>query len=920
MFKALPLLLLFTWQAEAAEYNLAQVPIGVTEAVEPNVMLLLDTSGSMGRAPVSGGASKMEQAKSAAETVIQSGQGMRIGLARLNGNDGGQIDQACGASQTDLLTTLNGYSAGGNTPVAEAHYEVSRYFRGMRGHFSHTGSNYRSPITHQCQKNFTIVLSDGQPTQDGNFSSLNDVDAGSNLPDWDRSDDDNYSYVFRGNTYSYARYFLDDLARFTWETDLSSQEGVQNMHTYTIGFDIDFPMLKEAAVKGHGEYFLAGNETELLTSLNRIFADISRKSFTETRLSANSGYVSAGLNLYQASYNTSDWTGELSAYRAMFDASTGHLGFNQMPSWQASLSIPEPSARRMYTNRGGVGIPFRVDKLNASDKRLLGVSSADELIRYTRGESVVGLRGRNTLLGDIVHSNPIYIGASRGFNSSASYRAFKAATKTREPMIYVGANDGMLHGFRASDGKELLAYIPSVLLPKLKYLAAEEYQHRYYVDGSPMVNDAFIDGDWRTMLAGGLNGGGQGVYVLDITDPDDFTEARADQLFAWEFTDSDDADMGYSYSQPIIVKLKDGHWYAVFGNGYNSTEPDGRTSNTGDAVIYLIDLATGLQMMKLSTDTGIDEAPAGLNRPNGMATLSPVSDDGETVDVIYGGDLYGNVWKFDLSSADSAQWGLAYKLFQACRYSTGSQFCSASDIQAITAGIAVSEDKKGRNMLFFGTGKDFESSDKTDRGLQTLYGVIDKGRIITGGRSALLEQRIYQQGTFDIGGVNRELRLTTNNLLQESQAGWFMDLQNPDASGNGVTLGERVLVEPQLTGLKVTFATKRYTADPCRAGGESSELSLDKFSGSRLSYVTADNNRDGRFDDQDKVTDSNGGKVVASGETLGNGAGSTVIVGDDYNFRIGADDQSDPKKALPDGIQRDPDSSGRTSWRYLERD
>ncbi|WP_428036012.1 pilus assembly protein [Amphritea sp.] len=903
------LTVLSTAQASGADYSLSPVPIGTTEVAEPNVMLLMDTSGSMKSAPSGGGSSKINQAKSAAKAVIESGQGMRIGLARLNKNDGAMIDEDCGASQADLLKTLKSYKADGNTPVAEAHYEVSRYFRGMRGHFSHKTSNYISPITSQCQKNFTIVLSDGEPNRDGDFNNLKDADAGSNLPNWDTGDNDQ------------GKYYLDDLAQFAWDIDMSSQAGIQNMYTYTIGFDIDFKMLKDAAINGHGQYFLAGNENQLLASLNSIFADISKKSFTETRLSANSGYVNTGLRLYQASYNTVGWTGELSAYSAVIDSASGDLSFGSVPSWEASSAIPAQNSRIVITNRDSLGIPFRSTSLNAAEKLLISSSSVNSYIEFIRGEEKVGLRSRSKRLGDIVHSNPIYVGASTGLGGSKSYRTFKSKTQLREPVVYVGANDGMLHGFSASDGKELLAYIPSVLLPKLKLLAVGEYEHQYYVDGTPMVNDAVVGGKWRTMLAGGLNGGGQGVYVLDVTDPDDFTEANADKVFAWEFTDLDDADMGYSYAQPTIVKLQDGKWYVVFGNGYNSTAADGHASKTGDAVIYIVDLETGQKVIKLSTNTGLDEAPSGLNRPNGMSTLAPVSDDGETVNVIYGGDLYGNVWKFDLSDTDPTQWKLDYKLFQACRSSVMSKPCSADDIQPITASISVSEDKQKHNMLFFGTGKDFELSDKTDTRLQTLYGVIDTGSQITAGRSALLEQSIYYQGSANFDGVTRDIRLTTNNQTSNSQKGWFMDLKVPDGHSGWVVSGERVLSEPRLTSQKVVFATKVYTSDPCAAGGEGYEIMLDKYSGSRLSYVTIDNNRDGVFDDKDKVTDDKGNKVAVSGEKVGNGVGTTTIVGDSYNFRVNADDlqDSDGNSEPPDKGQKDPNANGRTSWRYLER-
>ncbi len=923
------LAVLSTAEACGADYSLSPVPIGTTEVAEPNVMILMDDSGSMAYRPSgqSYGKSKLEQAKSAARAVIESGSGMRLGLASFNDNEGGEIDRACGSSQSELLTTLNGYRAENWTPVSEAYYEVTRYFRGMKGHFDHRGSKYSSPITSQCQKNFTIVITDGEPTEDGHFSKINDTDAGSNLPNWDKSDEDR-KYITKYNNWggqstslasSSEWYYLDDLAKFAWDTDMSDEVGMQNMYTYTIGFDINLAMLQDAATKGHGQYFQAGNESELLASLTSIFADISKKTFTETRLSANSGYVNTGLKLYQASYNTVGWVGELSAYGAVIDSTSGDLSFAVAPVWEASSSIPPQKSRVVITNRGLKGIPFRSQSLNAAEKKLISRSSIDSFIRFLRGEELTGFRSRSKPLGDIVHSNPVYVGASGGFGGSQSYRVFKSKTQARKPMIYVGANDGMLHGFRAADGKELLAYIPSVLLPKLNLLAVEDYAHQYYVDGSPMVNDALVNGKWRTMLAGGLNGGGQGIYVLDVTDPDDFTEANADNVFAWEFTDSDDADMGYSYAQPSIVKLADGKWYVVFGNGYNSTVKDGRASATGDAVIYIVDLETGRKVIKLSTMTGVDEAPAGFNRPNGMSTLSPVSDDGVTVNVIYGGDLYGNVWKFDLSDPDPSKWRLDYKLFQACRRSTINSPCSADDIQPITGSISVSEDKQKHNMLFFGTGKDFELSDKTETRLQTLYGIIDKGSAITGGRSALLKQAIYQQDSFDFNGVFRELRLTTNDPISSSHRGWFMDLKVPDGNNGWIVTGERVLSEPQLTSKKVTFATKVYTSDPCAAGGEGYEITLDKYSGGRLSYITIDNNKDGVFDDKDKVTDDSGNKVVASGEKVGNGVGTTTIIGRDSNFRIDAGDLADPNGSNPDKRQKDPHVNGRTSWRYLER-
>ncbi|MDX2421291.1 MAG: PilC/PilY family type IV pilus protein, partial [Amphritea sp.] len=424
------------------------------------------------------------------------------------------------------------------------------------------------------------------------------------------------------------------------------------------------------------------------------------------------------------------------------------------------------------------------------------------------------------------------------------------------------------------------------------------------------VRDGNGDGEWRTLLAGGLNAGGQGVYLLDVTDPSNFSESAADDIFLREFTDADDEDMGYSYARPAIVKLKDNQWYLVFGNGYNNTVDDGHVSESGDAVIYLQGLDSGSTLIKLSTNTGLEEAPEGLDRPNGMSTLAPVSDDGQTVNVIYGGDLYGNVWKFDLSSADPAEWALDYKVFQACTATS----CHADEIQPITSRLAVAEDKSDNNMIYFGTGKDFEFSDKSSTSLQTFYGIVDEGAEISLGRDALQEQTIYAQGFYSFGDESRELRLTSENSLGDNDKGWYMDLETPHSSGVADQLGERVLSTPVLRGSRVIFSTLTYTNDPCEAGGYGWEMELNRYTGSRLSYVSVDYNGDGVFDENDKVTDADGTKVSVSGMRAGNGTGVTELVDGDGLQRIHNDDELDSEL-----VQSAPEETGRASWRYLER-
>ncbi len=179
-------------------------------------------------------------------------------------------------------------------------------------------------------------------------------------------------------------------------------------------------------------------------------------------------------------------------------------------------------------------------------------------------------------LGDIVNSSPVFIGKPPFSYQDSTYIAFRDKWKDRKEVVYVGANDGMLHAFDGSSGIELFAYIPSMVFPNLVELTKPSYAHRYFVDGTPSMGDVQFKSDstWHTMLIGGLNKGGQGVYALDVTDPSTFTEGKASSIVRWEFTDTDDADLGYTYSKPAIVKVRTltgSKWVAAFGNGYNST-------------------------------------------------------------------------------------------------------------------------------------------------------------------------------------------------------------------------------------------------------------------------------------------------------------------------------------------------------------
>ena len=325
--------------------------------------------------------------------------------------------------------------------------------------------------------------------------------------------------------------------------------------------------------------------------------------------------------------------------------------------------------------------------------------------------------------------------------------------------------------------------MPSSVYPQLQSLSSKTYAHQYFVDGSPTAADVFYGSQWHTVLVGGLNGGGQGIYALDVTYPaaatgvtnvsgwSTFSETNAASLVLWEFTDRDmnstsstntnfDADLGYTYSQPAIGKMANGKWAAIFGNGYNNTNADGAASTTGNAVLYVVDVQTGQLIKKFDTKKGMASSP-NTTTPNGLASPAIVDVDGdEIIDYIYAGDLQGNMWKFDVTNTNPSQWDSAYKsgsnpvpLFTALMGSTP---------QPITERPEVGEHPEGGYLVYFGTGKYIETGDNSGTGqtTQTFYGIWDNGAAVGNSRSPLLQQQILAEVS-----SNSELwRLTSNNL------------------------------------------------------------------------------------------------------------------------------------------------------------
>ncbi|MEQ1530738.1 MAG: PilC/PilY family type IV pilus protein, partial [Methylococcales bacterium] len=552
-------------------------------------------------------------------------------------------------------------------------------------------------------------------------------------------------------------------------------------------------------------YVLATNPEKLITALTQAFSKIDAQSSSASAVAANTSRLDTGTLIYQAKFDSSNWSGELLALDV--DLDTGYVNVEN-PNWKASAKLPAFSARNIYSYNpakavGLRGIDFQWTYLSKdsdvvaptiSQQTYLNTlnAAADSKgslrLNWLRGDNSKEqkndgtFRNRLNYLGDIINSDPVYVwkedygyGKWSG-TEGTKYNEFRTSVDylARPPMLYLGANDGMLHGFdaRKNDadntlgGTEKFAYVPNALFPQLSKLTDPSYAHQYFVDGMTGVGDVYADLDnngateWHTLLAGTTGAGGRGVFGLDVTYPQTFGSGNV----LWEFTGAStetsttDPDLGYTLAQPIVARMNNGSWAVIIANGYKS--------DNGKAVLFILDAKTGVVIKKIDT-SAFDATPAiapATTTPatNGLSTPVAVDNDNDLItDTIYAGDLHGNLWKFDVSSKTSTDnWKVVSDkpLFVAC--STTGTTCSNANRQPITGKPSVGKigsDQTGGVMVYFGTGKYFESGDNIvgdNPQIQTFYGLWDHG-VITD-RANLQEQTITYEG------------LATNNIGETS--------------------------------------------------------------------------------------------------------------------------------------------------------
>jgi type IV pilus assembly protein PilY1 len=928
----------------------------------------------------------------------KQGTNLRVGFAAINQGsktiDNVTSDSAvikgvrefAGTDRSSFFSLLYGHTIDANgTPLRSAARNVGEYFERSdnRGPWGATPGTDDSSAQLTCRQSYHILTTDGywnggSPNVGNSDNSAGSVISGPNNADYQYSPTPPYS-----DSYSNT---LADVAMDYWKRDLRADLDNevttnqldpafwQHLVTFTVGLgvngtldpssdysdlasgNLNWPQpgadreeniddMWHAAVNGRGEFFSAADPDTFADSLGSILSNINSRESSAASVALNSGAASTDSRVYQARFNSGDWSGQLLAYGIDSDATL------TTALWDAGTLVPSASSRIIATYNGSTGQPFRWANISGSQQSLLG--SAD-VLNYIRGSQAKELgkpngiyRNRNRILGDIINSAPTYYGrpSSRYDNywgtgqaeNNVLYSSFVLANKNRQPLIFVGANDGMMHAFDADIGVEKFAYVPESVYQNLDDLSSPNYNHKYFVDASPTIVDAFFNNSWHTVLVSGLGAGGQGMFALDITDPTNFTtEAGAASKVLWEFNDDDDRDMGFTMGQASIVRLNNGQWAALFSGGYNNNDDnklDGGTTGdslTGNGVLYLVNIATGAVIKKFDTKIGTADDPTGNNRPNGLASPSAVdiNNDG-SVDAVYAGDLFGNVWSIDLSGTDPNAWDFKYKsgsdplpLYKACYGNT----CSGSNVQPITTRIqVVKHPRKSGYLLLFGTGKYFEVGDNATTGqvTQSFYSIWDKraSTLTSFNRSSLQEQKIIQQTTSD--GYN--YRVTSNNAVDWStENGWYMDLYNQQG-GNTSNNGERQVSNAIIRNGRVIFATLVPSDDPCDDGGTGWLMEVNYASGARLSYSPFDVNGDDSFSVDDFV---NVGDIDGDGEDdylPASGKQSKVGIiarpsilndqsgGREIKYTSGADGNIELTFENPG-----PGYQGRQSWRQLD--
>ncbi|MDP1733480.1 MAG: PilC/PilY family type IV pilus protein [Sulfuritalea sp.] len=684
--------------------------------------------------------------------------------------------------------------------------------------------------------------------------------------------------------------------------------------------------LWHAGINGHGAYFSATDPTSLSTSIASALAGVAATGGSGASPTASNASIKQGDNyFFNSNYTTLEWTGELvrkqinpitaeasTATDWSAQAKLDNKLWTSRAIWTFDNTVPTTKLKAFNSTNFAANSYFLSPHISTAPNGLtqylcasasicLSVTDQDaahaagaNLVNYLMGDrSNEGAETSNTkyyrqrthVLGDLVNAQVVYVNKPQYNYADPGYTAFIAAQANRIATLYAGANDGMLHAFRAKGsvatellveaaatavnaaqldqsnaalataaaaavaaseaavaadtliGQEIWTYIPTMVFPHLYKLADKKYKdkHRYYVDGSPVSGDICTTdctlgtAVWKTILVGGLGRGGRGYYALDITDP-------ASPKALWEFTD---ANLGYTFGTPQIAKLLDGTWVVIVPSGYNNIPNEDGVGGDGVGRLFVLDAVTGSLIRSISTGEGDTTTPSGLAKITAQV-ISPDSDN--TIEAVYGGDLLGNLWRFDVNNNLGAT-GFDAQLMATLKDGAGNP-------QPITTKpMVTSIPTTGEKMVIVGTGSYLALSDATDTNTQSVYAMKDSR--VTGGTAATaifanpggsprltgtstagFVRQIHTEETCPAGtstnicSPGELVRTATANPVNfATDNGWFFDL---------ITTSERANTDPALGLGALVINTNVPSVEACEVGGSSYQYDLNYLSGSAI--------------------------------------------------------------------------------------
>ena len=677
--------------------------------------------------------------------------------------------------------------------------------------------------------------------------------------------------------------------------------------------------LWHAAINGHGKYVNVRNSSGFLTEMAGILADISSRTGSTSGVAVASRALQANNQKFVPSFKTKDWTGDLTAYAV--DAA-GNQGARQ---WSVLDHLPKPIDRRMYVGTGArSGAPssaFYWDTMSQDAKKALvggagkGEGDGSKLVMYLRGDRTESGKAfreqlQSAVIGHIINSQPVYIGAaidrgyrylpatfgsnSSGAQSYTTYVAQKAARSCSDAnngraqvcgptMVFVGSNEGFLHGFNANPdpakdgGREIFAFAPYASLSQLGASSRSGFKARFMMDGPLIERDAYWGGKWRNVVVGTTGAGPKAMFAMDVTNTD-FNGLKDSVL--WEMSDANQAvqahgdAIGHVLQEPEVGVLADGRWVVVTGNGYES--------RSRRAQLLVIELSTGNVLARLDTGVGSNA------QPNGLGGVTLVRDGNQVITAAYAGDLRGNLWKFDLAGTTVSDWKVSYG--QKPMFTT-------DDERPITAPPTTVTHPLGGVMVLVGTGKLFEVGDNkrpdTARGqalpVESIYGLWDYTRLVSDekGKRAWVDGRQKDKDGVPIARSavkTRKLNVIGSRYLAQTpfddkangildwrkDSGWRIRLVDMIALG-----GQRNIIAPQLMSGLALFETMSPFVDEelgaCAANVNTPGFSLvvDPLSGLMSPKSLIDTNRDRKINEAD---------LQVAGWSVENWTGRSVIL------------------------------------------